>query len=428
MAHEYTGLKNLGATCYLNSLLQSLFMTPEFRQALFASETSGSSLACELRRLFGRMHMLANADTAGVIKALEWGAFGNYRQHDAQEFFGVLFDRLERQSPALWREIEPLYKVHAEDFVRCSHCQRVSLRESHMMDLPLSVPEHDSLPSAIAGFLATESMTGDDQYFCDHCGTKRDAERGSRIRKLPPVLIFTLKRFQFASEETHGGDLRRRKLNNRMTFPLVLDMNEFIIGARLLERRDSQTLPVLEFKASGSQIERYMSNRGPEVYELFAVLVHSGNAQGGHYYTLVYDLVKGRWLCFDDDLVTELDSTDRLEKVWGGDCAANAYILMYRKVGTQPTFPTDVPSDIRAEVEAQIEAAKKLEEEKLRKKASRVLVRRIDNLDDKFELEVEPEGTLGKLLEQALAKAGHWELPIHRARFRRFKPSTKEWT
>eukprot|EP01084_Bolivina_argentea_P052274 96020_1 len=31
----YVGLSNQGATCYLNSLLQCLYMTPEFRHSLF---------------------------------------------------------------------------------------------------------------------------------------------------------------------------------------------------------------------------------------------------------------------------------------------------------------------------------------------------------------------------------------------------------
>ena len=31
----YVGLSNQGATCYLNSLLQCLYMTPEFRNSLF---------------------------------------------------------------------------------------------------------------------------------------------------------------------------------------------------------------------------------------------------------------------------------------------------------------------------------------------------------------------------------------------------------
>eukprot|EP00483_Globobulimina_turgida_P011269 UN11291 len=33
---SFVGLKNQGATCYLNSLIQTLFLTPEFRQELFS--------------------------------------------------------------------------------------------------------------------------------------------------------------------------------------------------------------------------------------------------------------------------------------------------------------------------------------------------------------------------------------------------------
>jgi ubiquitin carboxyl-terminal hydrolase 47 len=32
---KHKGLENEGATCYMNSLLQTLFMTPEFRQEMY---------------------------------------------------------------------------------------------------------------------------------------------------------------------------------------------------------------------------------------------------------------------------------------------------------------------------------------------------------------------------------------------------------
>ena len=54
----YVGLVNQAATCYLNSLLQTLYMTPEFRNALYKWEFTGSeeeaakNIPCQLQRLF----------------------------------------------------------------------------------------------------------------------------------------------------------------------------------------------------------------------------------------------------------------------------------------------------------------------------------------------------------------------------------------
>ena len=39
---RYVGLVNQAMTCYLNSLIQSLFMTPEFRNAIYRWEFKGT--------------------------------------------------------------------------------------------------------------------------------------------------------------------------------------------------------------------------------------------------------------------------------------------------------------------------------------------------------------------------------------------------
>lgn len=55
---DYVGLVNQAMTCYLNSLLQALYMTPEFRNALYNWEYQGSekdealSIPYELQKLF----------------------------------------------------------------------------------------------------------------------------------------------------------------------------------------------------------------------------------------------------------------------------------------------------------------------------------------------------------------------------------------
>lgn len=52
----YVGLVNQAMTCYLNSLLQALFMTPEFRNALYNWEFDGKDMAksipYQLQKLF----------------------------------------------------------------------------------------------------------------------------------------------------------------------------------------------------------------------------------------------------------------------------------------------------------------------------------------------------------------------------------------
>jgi ubiquitin carboxyl-terminal hydrolase 47 len=61
---EYVGLVNQAMTCYLNSLLQSLFMTPEFRNALYKWEFDGrdeearrKSIPFQLQRLFLKLQV-----------------------------------------------------------------------------------------------------------------------------------------------------------------------------------------------------------------------------------------------------------------------------------------------------------------------------------------------------------------------------------
>ena len=46
----YVGLVNQAMTCYLNSLLQTLFMTPEFRNAVYRWDYDGSMEVHERRR------------------------------------------------------------------------------------------------------------------------------------------------------------------------------------------------------------------------------------------------------------------------------------------------------------------------------------------------------------------------------------------
>jgi ubiquitin carboxyl-terminal hydrolase 7 len=107
----YVGLKNQGATCYMNSLLQSLFFTNYFRKAVFDIPTDedepSKSVSLALQRVF---YQLATSDasvgTTELTRSFGWNSLESFMQHDVQEFNRVLQDNLEGKMKVL-----------------CVHCQ-----------------------------------------------------------------------------------------------------------------------------------------------------------------------------------------------------------------------------------------------------------------------------------------------------------------
>jgi ubiquitin carboxyl-terminal hydrolase 47 len=246
-----------------------------------------------------------------------------------------------------------------------------------------------SVAEGIQSQLAVETLDGDNQYICEKCQDKRDIDKGLRYKKFPYLLTIQLKRFDF-----DYTTFARIKLNNRVPFAFVLDMNpykakeagaqaagdeqeqegngaaatgsgdETVGGAQegvtgagagdgLLPSRTPSTAACLLMDDSPTALRKLVEERGPHIYELFSVLVHSGSAMGGHYYAYIKDLTVNQgmqdeskdddtggagggegasagagassgtgqtksWYCFNDSSVTAV-SVDTVKQAFGSE-------------------------------------------------------------------------------------------------------------
>ncbi|XP_010108151.2 ubiquitin carboxyl-terminal hydrolase 26, partial [Morus notabilis] len=283
-ADSPAGLTNLGATCYANSILQCLYMNKSFRGGIFSVEPDllkQQPVLDQLARLFVQLHASKRAfiDSSPFVKTLE---LDNGVQQDSHEFLTLLLSLLERclshsKVSKARTIVQDLFRGSVSHVTKCSQCGQDSEASSNMEDfyeLELNVKGLKSLAESLDDYLSVEELNGDNQYFCESCKTRVNATRSIKLRFLPPVLNFQLKRCVFIPKTT-----TKKKITTAFSFPGELNM-----GKRLSET---------------TQVE--------STYDLSAVLIHKGTAvNSGHYIAHVKDENTGQWWEFDDEQVSNL--------------------------------------------------------------------------------------------------------------------------
>lgn len=334
----YVGLRNLSNTCYLNSLFTQLFMNMEFRKFMLSAtirhDGYSQQLLLQTQKLFACMQQsirrfMDPADCVAAIKTYEDGQIDIHNQMDVDEFYNLLFDRWEGQlhGAEAKKRFRSFYGGQLVQQVASKECDHISERLEPFSAIQCDIKGKASLEESLQAYVDGEIMEGDNKYKCSTCDRHVDAVKRACLKDIPDHLIFHLKRFDF-----NLRTLQRSKINDHFAFPSKIDMRPYTIDALT-----NPSPPMDEAEAE-------------DIFELVGILVHSGTAESGHYYSYVRErptASEGQtWVEFNDDVVSEWDPSQMRDACFGGadyrsaengaiyDKTYSAYMLFYQRSST----------------------------------------------------------------------------------------------
>lgn len=275
-------------------------------------------------------------------------------QMDVDEFFNLLVDKLEIHLKGSKYDNPFLYEFGgtiSNDLIR-KGCPHISEKEDGFSNIILSVKK--SLQESLANYVEGEMLEGDNAVYCEKCDKKVNTLRRTSIKKLPRTLILVLKRFEFDYD-----NMCKFKVNSFCDFPLELDMEpytqEYLKKHQDVDIQDENTNGISNRK-NFQNINQMMDIDNESVssvrynnykYNLKGVIIHTGTAESGHYYSIIKDNYPNsqRWLEFNDSNVKEYDFDDLAGEAYGGsdtiinkdnkreviDRSTNAYVLFYQR-------------------------------------------------------------------------------------------------
>lgn len=345
----YVGFRNQGATCYLNSLLQSYFFTKYFRKLVYQipteNENPNDSVTLALQRAFYQLQVSKYPlDTMELTRSFGWDNVEAFTQHDVQELNRILMDRLETRmkGTSVEGKLNELFVGKMKSYIKCINVDYESVRTEDFWDIQLNVKNMKSLKESFENYIEVELMDGENQYAAQDFGLQ-DAKKGVVFEAFPSVLHLQLKRFEY---DFNYDQLI--KVNDRYEFPESIDLSPYM---------DKDVLK---------------ATLGPRIYNLHGVLVHTGDISTGHYYALIKPNTADQWYRFDDERVWKVTSKQVFDDNFGFDrlpdeklrtmtreqCQeylvarhTNAYMLVYVEASReddllQPVTETDVPEHV----------------------------------------------------------------------------------
>ncbi|CAM9286115.1 unnamed protein product [Lampetra planeri] len=254
---QLQGFSNLGNTCYMNAILQSLFALHSFtsdmlRQGIPWNRVPPNSLLRRLAHLLSKKDVCTMDYKKELLKRVKTAIsasaerFSGYAQNDAHEFLSQCLDQLKedverlnkkwRLEPAQGESPKPSQTDSASDMpytcpvaanmefevlhtITCRVCGEVVKKKEQFNDLSIDLPRKKSdtawsIQDSLDLFLRAEEV----EYACEKCES-RNATVTHKFIKLPRVLILHLKRYSFDVQLAVNN-----KVGQQVIIPLYLTL------------------------------------------------------------------------------------------------------------------------------------------------------------------------------------------------------------
>uniref|UniRef100_A0AAV2KPB2 USP domain-containing protein n=1 Tax=Knipowitschia caucasica TaxID=637954 RepID=A0AAV2KPB2_KNICA len=275
-AASYHGLLNLGATCYLNCILQVLFRTAAFRERVnnYVQNNPGTEhIDHELTDLFCELEGHWTY-TYKIVKKLKIDNV--FEPRDAAENY----EKILRQTSL---EASQIFHGELENISKCLDCGEEYKSTAGFWHLPLSLVDSADGYSVHRGLQDFFQREREVQMYCEECFKTCNAHTYCSLKLCPEVLVLLMKRFEYDN---------RHKIFVKNNCAVEVPYSLLIQPS-------------------------YM-------YELYACVEHYGDLAYGHYISKIKD--DGRWFFFND-----LSVTSHIFEEKPTEKSETAYLLFYRR-------------------------------------------------------------------------------------------------
>lgn len=391
----FVGIHNQGATCYLNTLLQTFYMSPEVKDTIirlneqrFKKINKEASITYQLKELFAKLDARETPRTDYITRNLGMSRDDVYKQQDAEEYFRRLVNKVSKETEGETCNILQIFQSKMINSQMCLECKVEATTQCDFLDIPLPVRSNDrgthiqNVNAAFQDFLKTSILDGDNLCYCDRCDKKTELEIRYYFEKLPQIFVLQLKRF-----EIDHFTMSMKKMHDNIEIPLKMtfqkkrnknnDKTEWCLSSsgsneaverqrscsprsgrsgrsgrsrsheseeslKLQRNKNLQESKEANFSRQqslgglkrGRSSEPRVNPENDTTYNLFAICNHAGEFGGGHYVAHIRPESSSKWYCFDDSHVAEVeDFVSEGCRGNGVPCirSSTAYLLMYRK-------------------------------------------------------------------------------------------------